>query len=242
MIFILLLVLGLLAWFFSTIAAGGAATLLIPIITFLLGAQMVAPTISVAALMANPSRAFIFRHHVDWQVIRYLLPGSIIGAIIGAWFLSIINVQIIQILLGLFLISYVLQDKLGKSKLAIKMKLIWFLPLGYSVSFLSGLIGATGPIQNPFMLSYGLEKERLVGTKAINSFVIQLTKLISYSAFGALNVQIAKYGMTLGIGAIIGVFLARKHLENINTIKFRQYTLALMFFCGVVMLFKSFQI
>lgn len=240
MSFILLFILGLLAWFFSTVVAGGAATLLIPIITFLLGAQMVAPVISVAALIANPSRAFIFRHHVDWQVIRYLLPGIIIGAIIGAWFLTRINVQIIQILLGIFLISYVLQDKLSTSKLAIKMKLVWFLPLGFSVSFLSGLIGATGPVQNPFMLSYGLEKEQLVGTKAINSFIMQLTKLISYGAFGALSIKIASYGVVLGVGAIIGVFLARKHLKNIDVLQFRQYTLALMFFFGLVMLFKAF--
>ena len=239
MTFALLFLFGLLAWFFSTVAAGGAATLLIPIITFLLGAQMVAPVISVAALLANPSRAYLFRKHIDWQVIRYLLPGSIIGAVIGAWFLSHIDVQIIQILLGLFLISYVLQDKLSKSRLTIKMKLIWFLPLGFSVSFLSGLIGATGPVHNPFMLSYGLLKERLVGTKAINSLVMQLTKLISYGTFGALSSQIASYGMILGAGAIIGVFLAREQLENCDVMQFRQYTLALMFFCGVVMLSKA---
>jgi uncharacterized membrane protein YfcA len=242
MIFVLLFVFGSLAWFFSTVAAGGAATLLIPIITFILGAQMVAPIISVAALIANPSRAFIFRHHVDWQVIRYLLTGSVIGAVIGAWLLTRMDIQIIQIVLGLFLISYVLQDKFSKSKLGLKMKLSWFFPLGFSVSFLSGLIGATGPVHNPFMLSYGLEKEQLVATKAINSFVMQLTKLLSYGAFGVLSMQIAAYGLALGAGAILGVFMARKHLENIDVAQFRQYTLFLMFFCGVVMLFKAFNI
>ncbi|HIF51765.1 MAG TPA: sulfite exporter TauE/SafE family protein [Thiotrichaceae bacterium] len=239
MTFALLFLFGLLAWFFSTVAAGGAATLLIPIISFLLGAQLVAPVISVAALLANPSRVYFFRKHIDWQVIRYLLPGSIIGAVIGAWLLTQINVQLIQILLGLFLVSYVLQDKLSKAKLAIKMKLIWFLPLGFSVSFLSGLIGATGPVHNPFMLSYGLMKERLVGTKAINSFIMQLTKLISYSVFGALSIQVVSYGVVLGAGAVIGVFFARKHLENIDALQFRQYTLALMFFCGMAMLIKA---
>lgn len=239
MIFALLFILGCLAWFFSTVAAGGAATLLIPIISFLLGAQIVAPTLSVAALIANPSRAFIFRHHVDWQVIRYLLTGSVIGAIIGAWFLTQINNQFMQIILGLFLISYVLQDKFSKTKLSVKMKLHWFFPLGLSVSFLSGLIGATGPVHNPFMLNYGLEKERLIATKAINSFVMQLTKLISYGAFGALSLQILGYGIALGVGAVVGVYMARKHLENIKAEQFRQYTLILMSFCGVIMLIKA---
>jgi len=230
---------GLIAWFFSTVAAGGAATLLIPVITFLLGAQMVAPIISIAALFANPSRAVIFRKNIDWQVIRYLLPGSIIGAVMGSWSLTQTNTQIIQILLGLFLITYVLQDRFSKVKLAIKMKLIWFFPLGLSVSFLSGLIGATGPVHNPFMLNYGLEKEHLVGTKAINSLIMQLTKLISYGAFGALSLQIASFGVALGLGAVVGVFLARKQLSRVDSQQFRQYTLILMFISGIAMLYKA---
>ncbi len=230
---------GLIAWFFSTVAAGGAATLLIPVITFLLGAQMVAPIISIAALFANPSRAVIFRKNIDWQVIRHLLPGSIIGAVMGSWSLTQTNTQIIQILLGLFLITYVLQDRFSKVKLAIKMKLIWFFPLGLSVSFLSGLIGATGPVHNPFMLNYGLEKEHLVGTKAINSLIMQLTKLISYGAFGALSLQIASFGVALGLGAVVGVFLARKQLSRVDSQQFRQYTLILMFISGIAMLYKA---
>ncbi len=240
MIYLLLAIFGLLAWFFSTIAAGGAATLLIPVITFLLGAELVAPVISLAALIANPSRALFFRKNIDWQVIRFLLPGSIFGAIIGAWSLTNINSQIIQIILGIFLITYVLQDKLSTKRLQIKMKLPWFLPLGFSVSFLSGLIGATGPVHNPFMLSYGLVKERLVGTKAINSLVMQLTKLISYGGFGLLTLEIGGYGICLGAGAVCGVFLARKHLENIQIERFKEYTLILMFLCGIIMLYKAF--
>lgn len=239
MIFLLLSLFGLFAWFFSTIAAGGAATLLIPVITFLLGAQMVAPTITVAALFANPSRAILFRNNIDWQVIRCLLPGSIIGAVMGSWSLAQSNIQIIQIMLGLFLITYVLQDKFSNANLTAKITLIWFFPLGLTASFLSGLVGATGPVHNPFMQSYGLEKECLVGTKAINSLVMQVTKLFSYGVFGALNVQNAGFGIALGLGAIVGVFLARTQLSRIDSQRFKQYTLIVMFISGIAMLYKA---
>ncbi len=239
MIFMILFIFGVIAWFFSTVAAGGAATLLIPVISFLVGAQMVAPIISIAALFANPSRAVIFRRSIDWQVTRFLLPGSIIGAVVGSWSLSQSNIQMLQILLGVFLITYVLQDRFSKVKLAIKMKLPWFFPLGLTVSFLSGLVGATGPVHNPFMLSYGLKKEDLVGTKAINSLVMQLTKLISYGTFGALSIQIAGFGVALGLGALVGVFLARKQLNRIDTQRFKQYSLILMFISGIAMLYKA---
>lgn len=239
MYFLLLFIFGLIGWFFSTVAAGGAATLLIPLITFLLGAHMVAPIISVAGILANPSRAILFRKHIDWHVIAYLLPGSIIGAIFGAWSLANSNVELIQILIGVFLITYVVQDKFGKMKLTIQMKLIGFFPLGLVVSFLSGLIGATGPVHNPFMLSYGLKKERLIATKAINSLIMQLTKVASYGIFGALTLQMTAYGIVLGLGAIVGVFLARNHLKSINAQQFKQYTLLLMFISGIVLIYKA---
>ena len=239
MSFLLLFILGLICWFFSTVAAGGGATILIPCIVFILSAEMVAPIISMAALIANPTRVYAFRKNINWQIIYYLLPGSIIGAILGAWSFSKANIQIIQIILGLFLISYVIENTLRKSNYRIKMKLSWFFPLGIIVSFLSGLIGATGPIQNPFMLNYGVTKEDLVGTKAINSLFMQVTKLITYGYFGVFLLEAISYGIAIGCGAMIGIFLARNHLRKINTAQFKRYTLTIMFFCGIVMLYKA---
>lgn len=83
-------------------------------------------------------------------------------------------------------------------------------------------------------------KEHLIGTKATNSIAMQLTKLISYGAFGALNQEVFCYGILLGVGAIIGVFLARQHLSNIEVEHFHQYSLILMFTCGVAILLKAF--
>ncbi|MFK8069068.1 MAG: sulfite exporter TauE/SafE family protein [Gammaproteobacteria bacterium] len=239
MIYLVLIICGVCAWFISTIAAGGAATILIPVIGILLGAQYVAPIISLAALCSNPARTWFFREHVDWNVIKFLLPGSLIGAFIGAWSFSFLNPKWMQIVIALFLISYVFQYQFGKSKLAFKMKKILFFPLGLLISFLSGLVGATGPVLNPFMLNYGLEKENLVGTKSINSLAMQLTKLTTYTIFGVLTFEIALYGILLGIGGIIGVYLARHHLNEIDPERFRFYTMLMMFVAGVLMLLKQ---
>lgn len=239
MTYIFLFACGALAWFFSTIVAGGAATLLIPIVSLFLGAQLVAPVISVAALVANPSRIVMFRKDIDWQVISVMVPGSVIGAVLGAWSLKLANISVIQILLGLFLITYVLQEKLSRSRLKFKMQLPLFFPLGLGVSFLSGLIGATGPIHNPFMLSYGLLKERLVATKSLNSLVMQLTKLLSYGGLGLLSIEIGVYGLVLGLGAVTGVYLARHQLQQLEMQQYRDYILAFMFISGLAMLIKS---
>ena len=234
-----LLLLGLGAWFFSTIAAGGAATLLIPVLGFIIAAELIAPSITVAALFANPTRALLFRHHANWSVIRWLLSGSIVGSLLGAYLFTKADSQLLQILIGLFLISTVFQYRFGKSKRSFPMRLSWFFPLGFFVSIISGLVGAAGPVYNPFMLNYGLEKEVLVATKAFNSFIMQLSKLIGYFIFGALTVDIGVTGVAIGLGAIAGIYLAKKHLLNINEDRFRQYTLILMPICGMALIIKA---
>ena len=238
MSYIVLFIFGIFAWFFSTLFAGGAATMLIPIVSLILGASLVAPVISIAALIANPSRVFIFRKDIDWQVAGYLLPGSIVGAILGAWSLTKFDPSIIQLIIGFFLITYVLQDQFSRTKLSIKMRLSWFFPLGFVVSSLSGLIGATGPVHNPFMLSYGLVKERLIATKSVNSLIMQLTKIVSYGSFGLLSIEIGLYGLSLGAGAVIGVFLAKNHLQKLAVQQFRQYVMLFMFISGITLIIK----
>jgi len=239
MIFIVLFVAGSIAWFISTVAAGGAAMLMIPVISFLIAPQVVAPIISLGAFLANPSRAWLFRSHIDWKVSSWLIPGSLLGAILGAWTFTQISAQWIQIVLGIFLISTVFQYKFGKSKRSFTMKKALFFPVGLVVSFLSGLVGGTGPVHNPFMLNYGMEKERLVATKAMNSLVMQFTKLVAYTGFGAMTLEIGGYGLVLGIGGAFGAWLASKHLQNINTDRFRIYTLTLMPICGFFLLIKA---
>ena len=201
MIYLLLFTCGAFAWFFSTVVAGGAATLLIPVV--------------------------------------YMLPGSILGAIIGAWSLTQFDSTWIQVFLGLFLVTYVLQERFSKTVLTFGMPLRGFFPLGFGVACLSGLIGATGPLHNPFLMRYGLVKESLVGTKSVNSLVMQLTKLLSYGGLGLLTLEVGIYGLALGLGATLGVYLARHQLRKLEVEQFRQYVLAFMFVSGITLLIKA---
>ncbi len=239
LLYALLLSLGVVAWFLSTIAAGGAATLLIPLLGFLLGAQAVAPVISVACLCANPSRIWLFRHHLDLGICRWLLAGSLSGAFFGAMALTRISPDWTNVVIGLFLLSYVLQYRFGTRRLRWRLPVAAFLPVGFGTAFISGLVGATGPVLNPFLLNYGLRNNALVATKAANSLLMQITKIFSYGLFGALDPRLFGYGLVLGIGSVGGVLLARRHLHRITTDRFTLYTLSLIAIAGAFMLWRG---
>lgn len=238
-LFIPLLLMGISAWFLSTIVAGGAASLLLPLLTIMLGPQLAAPTIAFAALIANPTRAFVFAKYIDWKTISFLLPGTCIGAVIGAYSFTQLNPSHIKLVVGIFLVSTIFQGKLESMGISLIKRAIWFFPLGMSVAFISGLVGAIGPVYNPFLISYGLNKERLIATKAFNSFVMQAVKVIAYTSFGAFSAETLKYGLVIGIGGAIGVLLAKRHLLNMDKRLFKRIMYVFMPLLGLLFIYQS---
>ncbi len=241
MIYLGLIIIGLAAWFISTLTAGGAAMMVIPVLGFMLGVELVAPVLSVATVMANPARALMFRKHIRMDVIRWLLPGSLVGAIVGSWLLSRSNPIWIQLVLGVFLTSIFLQYRFGKSKRSFAVVSWWFFPVGFIVASLSALTGATGPVLNPFLLNYGLIKEGMVGTKSFNSLFMQLTKVGAYMTLGVMSQQAWVAGLALGAGAIGGSYLAKRQFVKISAAQFKMGVLAMMTISGVVMLIDALQ-
>ncbi len=231
--------LGTLAWFLSTLVAGGAASLLLPILIFIIGSQQAAPSIAIAALVANPTRAFVFAKYIDWQVIRFLLPGTCLGAVLGAYGFTQLDSGHIKLLVGVFLISTLFQDRLENAGFRLIKKAGWFFPLGALVAFISGIVGAIGPVYNPFLISYGLNKEHLIATKAFNSFVMQGIKVVAYGGFGAMSIDIIKYGLGIGIGGALGVILAKRFLIKIDTALFKKIMYIFMPMLGAVFIYQG---
>jgi uncharacterized protein len=150
-----------------------------------------------------------------------------------------IRIEWLQIIIGLFLISTIFQYRFGKKERSFKMKLSWFIPIGFFVEIFSTLIGAVGPVLNPFYLNYGLEKEKMIATKTINSFFIGLVQIATYSALGSLKGNLWLYGLVLGIGASAGNWIGKTFLSKVSNALFRKLAIAVMVISGVIMIVKQ---
>lgn len=223
----------------STIGGGGASLLMVPVVSFLLGPKAIAPVIAIGEELSRPVRLVLFWRDINWSVAKFHVPGSMVGAFIGAYFFTQIDVAWLQIILGLFLISTVFQYQFGQKKRTFRMEALYFLPLGFFVSMGSALFGATGPVENPFYLNYGLEKEKMVATKTINSFMAGLVQLGTYSFFGALPSELWFYGIGLAIGAGLGSYAGKLLLGKMDSKTFRRVVLAVMVVSGVAMIYRQ---
>jgi len=213
--------------------------LLLPIVGFYLSPALVAPVVNLGNMIGRPVRLYLFWKDINWQIVKYYVPSSILAAILGSYFFSKMNAEWLQLLLGLFLVSTVFQYRFGKRKRSFNMKIAYFIPLGFIVTFISTIFGASGAILNVFYLNIGLTKEKLIATKTANSFLAGIALLSSYTFFGVLEGELWLYGGLIGLGAAIGNWFGKRLLQKISEDTFRQLIILLMVISGCIMISNS---
>ncbi|WP_127844740.1 sulfite exporter TauE/SafE family protein [Psychroflexus aestuariivivens] len=238
---ILLFVLGIAAFLISTISGGGGALVLVPFLNWMIGVSNTAPVLNLGTFIGRPARLVIFWKHISWKVCLYYAPAAISGAWLGAWFFNNLKIEWLQIFIGVFLVSTIWQYKFGNKKSSFKVKLWHFIPLGLLISTLGTIIGALGPVLNPFYLNLGLDKEKLIATKTANSFLMGISQIGSYTFFGLLSDQFWIYGIVLGIGATIGNIIGKKFLSQMKSKTFLRFVIAIMVISGVLLVFDQIQ-
>jgi uncharacterized protein len=239
MIALVLLIASFVAWFLSMLAGGGSPFILIPLVSLLLGAQAVAPVITTGLLVGNAQRGLFFWPHINWQVTRWYIPGAAIGAVIGCYGLTQVHVEGLQLLLGIGLLIMFINELLGSQDTQFSVKAWHFFPFALVNAIGSGLIGSTGPVMNPVYLNYGLEKEAMVATKAVNKTMLHIIKLTAYYALGNLNLQYLTYGLVIGLGAIPANWLGKQALARLSAEQFRQLVFTFMAFSGLFMIWQQ---
>ncbi|MEQ9262567.1 MAG: sulfite exporter TauE/SafE family protein [Owenweeksia sp.] len=237
--YIYLIVAGALAFTLSTLTAGGGALMLLPVLSFMIGAVHVPPVLNLGNFIGRPVRLVLFWKYIRWEIVKYYLPASLVGAFLGAWLLSSFQSETLQVLIGLFLISTLFQFRFGKKKRSFEMKLWYFMPLGLLIPFISTITGALGPLLNPFLLNYDMNKEELIATKTFNSFAAGVVQIGSYTFFGALYGKLWLWGLALGVGIGIGNWVGKKLLARITEKSFRQWAIVFMVLSGFILIFKA---
>ncbi|MEB3230753.1 MAG: sulfite exporter TauE/SafE family protein [Leptolyngbyaceae bacterium] len=235
---VLFVLASIISWFFSMLAGGGSSLILMPVVGTFLGAQAIPAILTIGGLCGNSERMYIYRDRINWQIVRWELPGAVIGAILGAFSLSQLTLEWLAIVVALFLLVSALSFFCKSQDINFTVKAWYFLPTGFIYAFLSGLIGSMGPIFAPLYFSFGLQKEAVIATQATNRVVIHCIKLVAYGVFGTLQLSHVGYGLIVGASAFIGNWLGSLVLEKISEQRFRQLVFSFLLFSGFFMLWQ----
>ena len=80
---------------------------------------------------------------------------------------------------------------------------------------------STGPINTPFFLAYGLVKGAFLGTEAMASLTMYISKSLVFRSYGALPLSAIMQGLIIGLSLTAGSFLAKRFVQSLDADKFR---------------------
>jgi uncharacterized protein len=212
-----ILILASVALIASTLAAvtgfGGAAVLL-PVLVWAFGVREAIPILTVAQLIGNGSRVVFNARELRWKVVWWFALGGIPLALIGGYLFAKAPLTALTRALGIFLLLVVLWRHL-RPRRAGSFAVEWFAGIGAGASFLSALLGSVGPIMAPFFLAYGLVKGAYIGTEALCTVVMHVTKLVAYHQTAVLTTSGILSGLALGPIMIAGSFTGKKIVDRL---------------------------
>jgi len=218
----------------STLGGGGGG-LYAPILILVFG---ISPQVAVATSLASvlPTTAVgAFSHHregnVDIRTGLILGIGGIVGTLIGAYFANLIPSNLLEKILGIFILIMLIpmirnllqrrrkekeeqnENKEKTATLTIYRKIIASF-FGVASGILAGIFGISGtPPVIAGLYSLGLPAVMVIGTSVFVLIFNSVAGIGGYFLLGKLDIPLV---LLLGSGAVVGAFLGPKLLKKIN--------------------------
>jgi len=203
----------LLASTLAAVAGFGGAAVLLPVLVAMFGVRDAIPILTVAQLVGNASRVWFNRREVTVPVVGWFALGAVPLALLGGLLFAAAPLGALKRLVGAVLLLMVVWRHVPRAA-AWRPPVRAFVGVGAVFSFVSALVGSVGPLMAPFFLAYGLVKGAYIGTEALATVVMHVTKLAAYQGAAVLTLPAVGVGLALGPIMIAGSYAGKRILDR----------------------------
>jgi len=145
-------------------------------------------TITITSL--SSSYAHQKYQHINWQLFKWLVPGLVLGGLIGAYFATLVSSHLLQRCFALYIVFVAIRMWLprlpsGSTQLLNKQSLSLFGILAGSISALIGIGG--GSLIVPYLTMAKQSMQKAIGTSAACGFPISVAAVTGFIVFGQHN-------------------------------------------------------
>jgi uncharacterized membrane protein YfcA len=230
------LLLAVVAFTASTVAAVtgfGGAVLLLPFVVAVFGIRDAVPVLTVAQLLGNSGRVWVNRKEISPAVVGWYSLGAVPAALLGGLLFAVAPLADLTRLLGLFLVVMALVWHFREGSFP-RLTRPGFAPLGAGASFVSALVGSSGPLVAPFFVAHGLVKGAYVGTEALCAVVTHGAKLAAYGHSSLLTGATLAGGLPLGLVMVAGAYAGKRVMARLPERAFVLLVKGMLLAVGVV--------
>ncbi|MGH8553296.1 MAG: sulfite exporter TauE/SafE family protein [Methylococcales bacterium] len=230
--YLLVLFIGVISGVVSGVIGTGASIMLLPVLVLCFGPKQAVPIMAVAAIVGNISRVILWRKDIHWKAFLAYSVTGVPAAAFGAQTLWSLKATWIDIALGTFFLLMIPYRHWAKSR-NFTLSLWQLSVAGALVGYLTGIVLSTGPLTIPIFSAYGLLKGPLLSTEAAASFVIYLSKTITFKAIGGLPLSVVLKGLLIGLSLAAGMSIGKFITLKISMTTFQRLLDVLMLLSGI---------
>jgi uncharacterized protein len=235
---ILFLFLTLIAEILGTIGGFGSSVFFVPLAGFFVDFHSVLGITVMLHMVSNVSKIALFRKAFDKKLVFLIGIPSLIFVLVGSWLTSVIDSELLKLLLGVFLIIMSLFFLIMK-QVTIKPNSTNAITGGSISGMIAGLLGTGGAVRGLTMAAFNLEKEVFVATSAIIDFFTDAGRTVIYARQGYIHDHDLYLIPFLFVAAIAGTWIGKVLLKRIDQAQFRTIVLSMILLIGVVSLVQS---
>lgn len=181
-----------------------------------------------------------WRGRADARVLRTLLPGALLGIVLGTLAFFALDVRWVKAILGLESVAFALHRIVARHRIAAAEPRapshaaggFW----GTIAGFTSTLAHAGNPPLMQYLLPLKLDKERLVATTVIFFTVVNAAKLPPYWAIGLLDGSGLAASLALAPFVPIGYWAGLRLVRWLSETAFHRLLVTSLFLIGVKLL------
>jgi uncharacterized membrane protein YfcA len=210
------------AGYFGSMLGLVLGTLRLPLIVLATGNPLSAAgtnvAISAAAAGAGAAR-YLRDRRVDWRVVAWTAPPSVVGAVVGALFADEVSEALLYGVIGAILVWSGID--LAFRPIAAKAREELRLGRGAFFSLLVGVLGGAagvilGTLRMPTLVrSVGLDVRRAAGTNLVVGFLLGVAAFATHAAAARIDWAILAAGLAGGIpGGWLGARASGRYSEN----------------------------
>ena len=238
MIWVLILALGLVAGTVGGVIGFGGSNILLPALVFVFGPKEAVPLMGIAGLLGNLARVGVWWREVDWRAAAVYSAAGVPAVVLGARTFLSLDAQRVELALGVFMLAMIPIRRWFLAR-NFSIGLPGLAAAGAGVGFLTGLVAATGPINTPFFLAYGLTGGAYIATEALGSAAVYLAKSIVFQRFGALPLETLVRGLIIGASMMAGAWIAKGIVRRLEAHQFRTLLDVMIALAGIAMIWGA---
>ncbi len=210
---------GVIAFIISIVGgvSGYGVGLVLPVfIAPIVGLKEVIPVMSVAVLITNASRLFVFRDSVNIKLASGIFLAALPGAILGAYTFVGISERVFAVAFGgLMLLSIPARRYLAKMQVRVDNKIILSIS-GFVFGFFAGAATGTGPLLLAILMATGLSGVAIVATDAAISTGLNVARLMVFNHEQLISPVVIMQGVLIGLCTVPGSFVARYAVKRLS--------------------------